>query len=199
MDCSQRAPSGKNPSLLTPQKIAEIQARATCLYDEAQVEGALDSMAEAIGAELADKNPLVICVMHGGLITAGKLATRLGFPLQMDYLHATRYRGATQGKDLQWKVLPSVSLQDRAVLLIDDIFDVGTTLKLIVEYCRQQGCASVHSAVLLDKQHGRKESGIDVDFVGLKVADRYLFGYGMDYKDYLRNAAGIYAIAEQDM
>lgn len=185
--------------MLGPEKIAEIQARSTCLYDEAQVEAALDSMAETIAAELGDKNPIVICVMHGGLITAGKLATRLDFPLQMDYLHATRYRGATQGKDLQWKVFPSVALKDRAVLLVDDIFDVGTTLKLIVEYCRQQGCASVHSAVLLDKQHDRKEAGVEVDFVGLEVADQYLFGYGMDYKDYLRNAAGIYAIAEQDM
>jgi hypoxanthine phosphoribosyltransferase len=52
---------------------------------------------------------------------------------------------------------------------------------------------------LLDKQHNRKEAGIKVDFVGLKVADQYLFGYGMDYKDYLRNVSGIYAIAEQDM
>lgn len=184
---------------MTSRQIAEIQARSSCLFDEARVEAALDSMAQAITAQLADKNPLLICVMHGGLITAGRLATRLDFPLQMDYLHATRYRGETQGKELQWKVFPREDLQGRAVLLIDDIFDVGTTLKLIVDYCKQQGCASVHSAVLLDKQHDRKEAGVGVDFAGLKVADRYLFGYGMDYKGYLRNAPGIYAIADQDM
>jgi len=184
---------------MTPEQIVAVQARSTLLHGEAEVEAALDSMAVSISAELADKNPLLICIMHGGLITSGKLATRLDFPLQLDYLHATRYRGETSGKDLQWKVFPSESLKDRAVLLLDDIFDVGTTLKLIVEYCKQQGCASVQTAVLLDKQHDQKESGIDVDFVGMKVADRYLFGYGMDYKGYLRNAAGIYAIAEQDM
>ncbi|PCI78836.1 MAG: hypoxanthine-guanine phosphoribosyltransferase [SAR86 cluster bacterium] len=184
---------------MTPDQIAEVQARSTCLHSEAEVEAALDSMAVSISAELADKNPLVICIMHGGLITSGKLATRLGFPLQLDYLHATRYRGETIGKDLQWKVFPSESLNGRTILLVDDIFDVGITLKLIVEYCKQQGCASVQTAVLLDKQHDRKEGGIVVDFVGLKVVDRYLFGYGMDYKDYLRNAPGIYAIAEQDM
>ena len=181
------------------EKIVEVQARSTLLHDEAEVEACLDSMAASISAELADKNPLVICIMHGGLITSGKLATRLNFPLQLDYLHATRYRGATSGKDLQWKVFPSESLKGRVVLLIDDIFDVGITLKLIVEYCQQQGCASVHTAVLLDKQHDRKEAGIKVDFAGLEVVDRYLFGYGMDYKGYLRNVAGIYAIAEKDM
>ncbi|GJM13999.1 MAG: hypoxanthine-guanine phosphoribosyltransferase [Pseudohongiella sp.] len=180
-------------------EIEAVQARATCLFDEEAVEAALDSMAVSISVELADRNPLVICVMHGGLIVSGKLATRLNFPLQMDYLHATRYRGETSGKDLEWKVFPSESLEDRAVLLVDDIFDVGTTLQLIVDYCKQQGCASVHTAVLLDKQHDRRESGIEVDFVGLEVEDRYLFGYGMDYKNYLRNAPGIYAIAEEDM
>ena len=184
---------------MTPDQIAEVQARSTLLHNEAEVEATLDSMATSISAELSDKNPLVICIMHGGLIVTGKLATRLDFPLQLDYLHATRYRGATSGKDLEWKVYPTASLAGRAVLLVDDIFDVGTTLKLIVEYCKQQGCASVHTSVLLDKQHDRKEAGIEVDFAGLKVADHYLFGYGMDYKDYLRNAPGIYAIAEQDM
>lgn len=184
---------------MTPDLIAEVQARSTCLFDEAQVEAALDSMAGSISAEMAEKNPLLICVMHGGMIVSGKLATRLHFPLQLDYLHATRYRGQTSGQDLEWKVFPSVSLKDRAVLLLDDIFDVGTTLKLIKEYCKKQGCASVQTAVLLDKQHDRKEPGVNVDFVGLKVSDQYLFGYGMDYKNYLRNAPGIYAIAEQDM
>jgi hypoxanthine phosphoribosyltransferase len=184
---------------MTPELIKEVSGRSTCLHDEGEVESALDSMAASISAELSSKNPLLICIMHGGLISSGKLATRLDFPLQMDYLHATRYRGETSGKDLQWKVYPSESLRGRHVLLVDDILDVGTTLKLIVDYCRQQGCESVHTAVLLDKLHTRKEPGVVADFVGLQVADHYLFGYGMDYKGYLRNAPGIFAIAEQDM
>ena len=184
---------------MTPEQISEVQARATCLHDAQAIESALDAMAVAISAELAQKNPLLLCVMHGGLITCGKLATRLHFPLQMDYLHATRYRGATSGKDLQWKTFPSESLKGRTVLLVDDILDVGTTLKLIVDYCREQECEAVHTAVLMDKQHDRKVPGIRADFVGLRVADHYLYGYGMDYKGYLRNADGIYAIAQQDM
>ena len=191
--------SKQNPKLMTPELTEEIVGRSTCLHDKGEVESALDSMAASISAELSSKNPLLICIMHGGLITSGKLATRLDFPLQMDYLHATRYRGGTSGKDLQWKVYPSESLRGRHVLLVDDIMDVGTTLKLIVEYCLQQGCESVHTAVLLNKLHTRKEPDVVADFVGLEVADYYLFGYGMDYKGYLRNAPGIFAIAEQDM
>lgn len=184
---------------MTPEQIEKVRARSSCLHDEAAVEAALDAMAAAVSAKLADTNPLVVSIMHGGLICCGKLVTRLRFPLQLDYLHATRYRGETSGAELQWKVFPSESLQGRTVLLVDDILDVGTTLAKIVEYCRQQGCAAVYTAVLLDKQHGRREPGIAADFVGLQVDDRYLFGYGMDYKGYLRNAAGIYAIADQDL
>ncbi len=184
---------------MTPDQLQGIQERSVCLHGTEEVEAALDAMAVAISVELAESNPLMLCVMHGGLITAGKLATRLHFPLQMDYLHVTRYRGATTGKSLEWKAYPSETLQRRTVLLVDDILDVGTTLKMIVEYCRAQGCAAVHTAVLLDKQHDRKEPGIEADFTGLQVADHYLYGYGMDYKGYLRNAAGIYAIADQDM
>ena len=184
---------------MTPEQLQGVQSRSVCLHAAEEVEAALDAMAVAISVELADSNPLLLCVMHGGLITAGKLAARLHFPLQMDYLHATRYRGATSGSELQWKAYPSEPLQGRTVLLVDDILDVGTTLKMIVEYCRAQDCKAVYTAALLDKLHDRKEPGIKADFVGLAVADRYLYGYGMDYKGYLRNAAGIYAIAEQDM
>lgn len=185
--------------MITPQQIREVESRSTCLHDAEEVESALDGLATAISEKLADKDPLLMCIMHGGLITSGKLATRLKFPLQMDYLHATRYRGATSGKDLQWKTFPTESMKGRTLLLIDDILDVGTTLKLIVDYCREQGCEAVYTAVLLDKLHARKEPGMKADFVGMEVADHYLYGYGMDYKGYLRNAPGIYAIAEQDM
>jgi hypoxanthine phosphoribosyltransferase len=184
---------------MTPTQIQEVQSRASCLHDSVEVEAALDKMACAITAQLADENPILLCIMHGGLITSAKLATRLHFPLQMDYLHATRYRGETTGKDLQFLAYPSESLKDRAVLLVDDILDVGTSLRLIRQYCLEQQCKSVHSAVLLDKQHNRKVSGVKADFVGLQVADHYLYGYGMDYKGYLRNAAGIFAIDAKDM
>lgn len=183
---------------MTPEQIKQVQQRSRCLHDEAEVELALDLMARAITSTLRDKNPLVLCIMQGGLIATAKLVTRLEFPLQMDYLHATRYHGSTSGKNLQWKTTANESLQGRAILLVDDILDVGRTLELIIEYCWQQECASVHTAVLLDKQHDRKVSKLRADFVGLEVADHYLFGYGMDYKGYLRNAAGIFAIAEED-
>ena len=82
------------------------------------------------------------------------------------------------------------------MLLIDDILDEGVTLAAICTACREAGAKQVYTAVLLNKLHSRK-SGLEADFVGLDVADRYVFGCGMDYKDYLRNVPGIYAIPEE--
>jgi hypoxanthine phosphoribosyltransferase len=180
---------------ITPQQAFEVYSAAECLYDRAEVETALDKMALDISYALAETNPLVITVMQGGLITAGMLLPRLAFPLQVDYLHATRYRGRTTGAELNWIVRPSRALTDRIVLLVDDIHDEGHTLEAIVGACRAAGARRVYSAVLVNKQHERK-TVYRADFVGLEVPDRYVFGYGMDYKEYLRNAPGIYAVRE---
>lgn len=182
----------------TPATIRAVSARARCLYTESEVEAVLDRMAGEITAKLGDSNPLVLCVMSGAVIVTGKLLTRLQFPLQLDYLHATRYRDTTRGGELAWERHPRVPLQDRTILIIDDILDEGVTLAHIVEYCRAQGCKRVLVAVLVNKIHNRKATPLKADFVGLDTEDVYLYGYGMDYRGYLRNAAGIFAVAPED-
>jgi hypoxanthine phosphoribosyltransferase len=175
----------------------EVLRSAQCVFDECQVEAALDQLAADISAKLANSNPLVLCVMTGGVILTGRLATRLKFPLQMDYIHATRYREALHGQDLQWRVTPVTNLKGRTVLVLDDIFDVGETLSAIRDWCLKQEAASVYTAVLIDKQHSRKTASLKAaDFTALHTDDKYLFGYGMDYKGYWRNASGIYAVMD---
>lgn len=179
---------------VTPDQAQAVLAEADCLFTEAQVEQALDAMAQQITDKLGASNPIVMCVMNGGLVPTGKLVTRLRFPLQMDYLHATRYRNTTSGGDLTWLARPHTDIRGRPVLVVDDILDEGITLAAIMNYCREQGAEAVYSAVLVDKRHERKHGLQEADFVGLEVEDRYVFGYGMDYKGFLRNAAGIYAV-----
>jgi hypoxanthine phosphoribosyltransferase len=183
-------------STISSQEIRDVYARADLIYSKAEINAAYDNMAAAISERLRDSNPVVIAVMVGGMIPAGQLLPRLDFPLQMDYLHATRYRGATHGGELQWLVRPSSSLRDKVVLLIDDILDEGVTLAEICKACREEGAREVYIAVLLDKRAKRK-NGLQADFVGYEIADRYVFGCGMDYKGYLRNVPGIYAIPDE--
>jgi hypoxanthine phosphoribosyltransferase len=182
---------------ITARQALEVFSRAERLHDPAAVEAALDRMAEMIARELRGTDPLVITIMQGGVVTTGLLLPRLDFPLQVDYLHATRYSGGTRGGDIQWIVRPTRPLLGRTLLLIDDIFDEGHTLAAIRQACLAAGARRVYSAVLVDKRHDRK-ADYQPDFVGLEVGDRYVFGYGMDYCEYLRNAPGIYAVREED-
>lgn len=181
-----------------PNHIREVYRTATCLYRREEIDAALDRMAYDIHNILEDENPLFLCVMIGGLITTGHLLTRVDFPLELDYVHATRYQGKTSGAELIWKNKPSTSLKNRTVLVIDDILDGGITLQKIINDCQQQGAKKVYTAVLVEKIGVRLEQGLPAaDFTGLKVENHYVFGYGMDYKEYLRNAPGIYAVSKE--
>jgi hypoxanthine phosphoribosyltransferase len=177
------------------KEIKHIQATADLLYSEQEVEAAIDKMADEINTLLADRNPLLLCVMNGGIVIAGKLLTRLKIPLTIDAVNASRYQNQTAGGNIEWVLKPGTPLKDRTVLIIDDILDEGITLEAICQYCLEQGATSVYSAVLVDKILDHKKP-ITADFIGLETEDRYLFGYGMDYKGYLRNASGIYACKE---
>lgn len=177
-----------------------ILQRASCLYNFGQISEALDRMAQKITQDLQEENPLLLCVMVGGLILTGHLSTRLHFPLELDYIHATRYRGTLKGGSLNWIALPRHSLRERSVLVLDDIMDDGLTLLAIINKCREAGAKEVRSAVLITKNR-KRASGVDFepDYTGLATEDQYVFGFGLDYKDYFRNLPDIYALAEQDM
>ena len=177
------------------EEIDQIQKQALCLYSEQEMEAAIDKLAVKITEKLHDKNPLVLCVINGGIIATGKLLPKLHFPLNLDSIHASRYRNKTAGNEVHWLFKPTTPLQGRTLLVIDDILDEGHTLKAIVEYCREQGAEQVYTVALLDKKLNISKP-IQADFVGLEVENHYLFGYGMDYKGYLRNAAGVFACKE---
>lgn len=177
------------------EDINSVLTDADLLATRAEVEAAIGRMAKEITTELMEADPILICVMNGGLIFSGQLLTRLTFPLEVDYIHATRYGHETSGSGLNWIVKPRLELQGRTVLLLDDILDEGITLAAIADYCRQQGAARVLMAVLVEKLHLRKVTpGMRADFTGIEIGDRFLFGYGLDYKGYWRNAPGIYAV-----
>ena len=183
--------------MMTINNLENILETAECLCSPDEINVALDKMAAAITKKMGDACPVILGVMTGAMIPMGHLLTRLHFPLEVDYLHATRYRGAMRGGDLHWLVEPHIKLTDRTVLVVDDVMDGGLTLAAIIDYCKQAGAKAVYTAVMVDKVRQR-EPGVNFepDFVGLKVEDRFLFGFGLDYHGYWRNLHAIYAVKE---
>ena len=140
---------------------------------------------------------IVLGVMNGGLYATSEIARRLEFPFQQDYLHATRYRGATEGGGLVWKRQPDAQLiAGRRVLVIDDILDEGHTLVAIRRALQEFRPASLEVAVLAEKLHDRRAPGAHAEYIGLAVEDRYVFGCGMDYKEYWRQLPAIHAVRD---
>lgn len=181
-----------------PNHIRDVFAKSSPLFSKAEVDAALDKMATEIHDRLANANPIFLCVVVGGIVPLGNLLPRLDFPLEVDYIHATRYGNKTVGTELIWKMVPQSSLKNRTVVVVDDILDGGVTLAEIVKYCQAQGAKAVLTAVLVEKYNARLPEGLPTaDFHGLQADNHYVFGYGMDYKGYLRNAPGIYVVAPE--
>ena len=176
----------------------EILDNADLIYNADQIQHTIDQLAQKINNELINtpQPVIVLPVMNGGLVLSGQLITRLNFPVEIDYLHATRYRDKTSGSELQWKAKPQQSLKNRTLLVVDDIFDEGHTLQAVLDFCESENAEKVYSAVLVEKVHPRPKANIKSDFIGMKVEDRYVFGFGMDYKGYHRNLNAIYAVNE---
>lgn len=174
-----------------PGRIEQARQSAECLYPAEQVTAAIDRLAVRLSVTLAEENPLLLCVLNGGLPFTAALMQRLHFPLTLCYVHVGRYGDATRGGELSWYARPREDLTGRHVVLVDDILDEGVTLRALEAWCLEAGAAAVTTAVLLEKgEPGR------ATFAALPCPDRYVFGWGMDFEGYWRNLPAIYALAD---
>ena len=183
---------------LTHQDIIQVRENADVLISEQEINQAIDVVAKDIESTLDSEVPIILCVMKGGLMFTSALMQRISSPMILDYVHVDRYRNKTQGVSIHWHKEPDTSLKDQTVIIVDDILDEGYTLQELIAYCQAKGAKKVLSAVLLKKKLSNAPTSVTPDFIGLEVTDRYVFGWGMDYKGYLRNLSSIYAIAEND-
>ena len=170
-----------------------LLARAERLLTAEEVAQAVRRVAGEITAVLGGQQPLLLAVMRGGVVFAGQLLPLLPFPLDFDYVDATRYGDATRGGELDWRVDVPATVRDRTVLVIDDILDEGRTLAAIRRRLLEAGAQRVLIAVFADKQLSRVKP-VAADFTGVRVPDRYVFGFGMDVHGWWRNLPAVYAL-----
>lgn len=160
-----------------------------------EVQDAVRRVATEIEQRLSSAYPLVLAVMGGAVVFAGQVLPLLRFPLDFDYIHASRYGAATRGSGVDWKVSPPGLAKGRVVLVLDDILDHGETMSVIRDRLLALGAKEFYCAVLVEKTLGMKKP-ISADFVGLRIPDRFVFGCGMDAKGFWRNLPEIRAMRE---
>lgn len=169
---------------------------AQVLVDEEQIDQATARVAKQINQNYADKDVAFLTIMNGGMIFASALGLRLNIDMEMDYLQLSRYGKSTTGGQLVWKYQPEIHLQNKHVILCDDIYDQGHTLKAAHDWCLRKGAASVKSVVLVYKKHDRGYADYQPEYVALEIDDHYIFGYGMDLEERLRQLPGIYYLPD---
>lgn len=174
-------------------QMREMLRDAEVVCTEEQVQAALHRVAQQINDAMADAYPLVLSVMGGAVVFTGQLLPLLDFPLDFDYVHVSRYGGATQGGEMCWKVEPGGNVNGRVVLVLDDILDEGHTMSALRQRVMELGASKFYSAVFADKRHD-KPKPVHADFVGVELPNRFVFGYGMDIKGAWRNLPAIYAV-----
>lgn len=169
---------------------------AQVLVDQQQIDQATQKIAEKINQDYADKEVAFLTIMNGGMIFASALGLRLHIDMEMDYLQLSRYGKSTTGGQLVWKYQPEIHLQNKHVILCDDIYDQGHTLKAARDWCLRKGAAAVKSVVLVYKKHDRGYADYEPEYTALTIDDYYIFGYGMDLEERLRHLPAIYYLPD---
>ena len=135
-----------------------LLAIADIIHTAEEVQAGVKRVAQEITDKLAGTNPLLLCVMTGGVPFAGHLMTQLDFPLEFDYMHVTRYGQDTSGGALSWRSAPWTPVKGRTVLIVDDILDEGLTLAAIVHRMLELGAKACYTAVATDKLNGKGQA-----------------------------------------
>jgi len=179
--------------MLSADAAQRILDEADLVVPEQDAVAAVRRVAAEISMAMRETHPLVLSVMGGAVIFTGHLLPLLHFPLEFDYLHVTRYGDTTTGGELSWIVAPRAPIAGRTVLVVDDILDEGITLAAVKQRLLEQGARDCRIAVFADKNLGRGKP-VTADFVGVRLPDRYVFGFGMDVKGAWRNLPAVYAV-----
>ncbi|MEJ2130762.1 MAG: hypoxanthine-guanine phosphoribosyltransferase [Gammaproteobacteria bacterium] len=175
------------------EEILEVRRHSSVVFSRESVDRAVDDIAASLTEQIGNANPLVLCVMKGGVPFTADLLRRFDFPLELDYLHVSRYHDRTRGSHLEWHRVPQTRVEGRTLLIVDDVLDEGETLAALVAWSHEQSARRTLSAVLVAKDIPR-DIDVRVDFTALNAPNRYLYGRGMDYKGYWRNLPDIYAV-----
>lgn len=157
------------------------------LLDEQTIQNKVMELGKKISEDYKDKNPVMVCILKGGVIFLTDLIKNISIPLELDFMSLSSYGDTTKSSGVvKIKKDIDVDITERHVIIIEDIVDSGLTLKYINEYFKRHKPASVKICALLDKP-GAHKTDIYIDYKGFEVGNEFVVGYGLDYAQKYRN------------
>lgn len=157
------------------------------LLTEEEIADKIRELGRILSKEYAGKNPLVICVLRGGAPFMTDLVRRMDIPLEMDFMAVSSYGASTQSSGVV-RIMKDLdtSVDERHVLIVEDIIDSGLTLSYLIDNIQRRNAASVKVVTLLDKP-ARRTVDLTPDYCGFQIPDAFVVGYGLDYAEKYRN------------
>ena len=162
---------------------------AKVLLSEEMIQNRVREMAAEIARDYAGKNPTMVCILKGAVMFYTDLLRQMDIPLQMDFMAVSSYGNKTKSSgDVEIRKDLSTSIENRHVIIVEDIVDSGFTLSYLSRMLASRGAASIKLATLLDKP-ARRAQGISLkaDYSGFEIGDEFVVGYGLDYAERYRN------------
>jgi hypoxanthine phosphoribosyltransferase len=157
------------------------------LITDQQIREKTAELGRQLSEDYRGKNPLLICVLKGGLMFLADLMREMHIPVEIDFMAVSSYGDATESSGVV-RILMDLdrNIRGRHVLIVEDIIDTGRTLNYIIDNLRTRDPASVKVCTLLNKP-ARRVLDIPIDYVGFEIPDRFVIGYGLDYGEIYRN------------
>ena len=159
------------------------------LFTQEQIEQKTKELADEINKDFGTKNELVlICVLKGSTMFCCNLAKYLKMPVEMEFIRVSSYGNAkTSSGNVQAIDLTLPNLEDKNVLIVEDIIDTGCTMEFLINIlCRTHKPKKLKVVTFLNKKMARKVD-IEPDYYGFVIDDKFVVGYGLDYEGYMRN------------
>ena len=168
------------------------------LLNEEQIGLGIDRLAAELKKHYQDKPLTIVAIMTGSLVMLADLIRRLEMPVCISLIQASSYRGGMKSGDLVIQDQMMLNIQDRDILLIDDIFDTGKTLVQVSRRLEALGPKTIRTAVFLNKL-GQSVVAAVPDFVVFEIPNEFVVGYGLDYKDLYRNLPYVGVLEDSDL
>ncbi len=164
------------------QNIAQI------LITEEQIKNRIRELGEVLTAEYADKDPVIVGVLKGVVVFYADMIREIRVPCQLDFMWLSSYAGTNSTGSLLVRQDLKTDIRGRHVLILEDIFDTGTSLDFTVRHLQEKGPASIKICTLLDKPERRRPGiTLQADYVGFTIPNAFVVGYGLDYDEKYRN------------
>jgi len=164
-----------------------MEDKIRVMISEEEIDKKIRYLGEQISKDYAGKDVHLICILKGSVFFTCELAKRITIPVTMDFMSVSSYGDSTTSSGVV-KIVKDLdeNIEDKEVIVIEDIIDTGRTLSYLLEILKSRKPASLALCTLLDKPE-RRTHEVEVDYTGFQVPDEFVVGYGLDYAQKYRN------------